>query len=267
MVQALKSGELDYAHDVNPDQFKALAADPAYTAVAGKANGWTQLAFNTYGTGTGKTIQGGGPSTKALLDPAFRDALGYAVDHKALVDRVLGGYGDPGTTIVPPILTDWHVEPDQPRTLQHRDGQAEARRGRLSARRERQPARQGGQADQPPAVHPNSNASYAKSAQFIKDWYGQLGIERQRPGHGQRRAQRPHPAAGGRQGPPSTTSSSGAGPATRTRTRCSRSSAATRSAEPSDSQYCNPEYDKLYDQQLTRSRARSATRRWPRCRT
>ena len=70
----------------------------------GSANGWTQLAFNGYGTDTGKTIPNGGPSTKALLDPAFRDALGYAVDHQALVDRVLGGYGDVGTTIVPPVL-------------------------------------------------------------------------------------------------------------------------------------------------------------------
>ena len=50
--------------------------------VEGAANGWTQLAFNTYGTGTGKTIEDGGPSTKALLDPAFRDALGYAVDKR-----------------------------------------------------------------------------------------------------------------------------------------------------------------------------------------
>ena len=117
MVQALKSGEIDYAHNVNPDQFKQLQTDPAYTAVEGAANGWTQIAFNTYGTGTGKTIQGGGPSTKALLDPKFRDALGYAVDKHALVERVLGGFGDVGTTNVPPILSDWHVEPTTPRTF------------------------------------------------------------------------------------------------------------------------------------------------------
>src|SRR5437867_980951 len=117
MVQALKAGELDYAHGVNSDQFKQLQADPAYTAVAGAANGWTQLAFNTYGTGTGKTIKNGGASTKALQDAAFRDALGYATDHQALVDRVLGGFGDPGDTVVPPVLTDFHVAPDNPRAF------------------------------------------------------------------------------------------------------------------------------------------------------
>ncbi|HEX3265291.1 MAG TPA: ABC transporter substrate-binding protein, partial [Candidatus Limnocylindrales bacterium] len=110
MVQALKNGELDYVHGVNADQFKQLQADTAnYTAVAGAANGWTQLAFNTYGTGTGKTIPNGGASTKALQDAAFRDALGYAVDKQALVDRVLGGFGDLGDTVVPPVLTDFHV--------------------------------------------------------------------------------------------------------------------------------------------------------------
>ena len=124
-------------------------ADPTYTAVAGKANGWTQLAFNTYGTGTGKTIQDGGPSTKALLDPAFRDALGYAVDHQALVDRVLGGFGDVGTTIVPPVLSDWHVEPDNPRHFDIELAKQKLDAAGYHARRQRQAARQGGQADRP----------------------------------------------------------------------------------------------------------------------
>jgi peptide/nickel transport system substrate-binding protein len=177
MVQALKSGELDYAHDVNPDQFKALSADTTYTAVAGKANGWTQLAFNTYGTGTGKTIKDGGPSTQALLDPAFRDALGYAVDHQALVDRVLGGYGDVGTTIVPPVLSDWHVEPDNPRhfDIDLAKQKLDAAGYVLDANGKRLDKQ--GKPITLRLDHPNTNDSYAKSAQFVKEWYGQLGID------------------------------------------------------------------------------------------
>jgi peptide/nickel transport system substrate-binding protein len=177
MVQALKSGELDYAHNVNPDQFKQLATDPLYTTVAGKANGWTQLAFNTYGTGTGKTIEDGGPSTKALQDPKFRDALGYAVDHQALVDRVLGGFGDVGTTIVPPILSEWHVDPTTPRTFD-----IELAKQKLDAAGYLLDA-SGKRLDKEgkPIVlrlaHPNTEDSYGKSAQFVKEWYGQLGIE------------------------------------------------------------------------------------------
>ncbi len=178
MVQALKSGELDYAHDVNADQFKQLATDPTFTAVEGKANGWSQLAFNTYGTGTGKEIPGGGPSTKALLDPAFRDALGYAVDKEQLVERVLGGFGDVGTTMVPPVLADWHVEPDNPR---HFD--IELAKQKLDAAGYPLDAATGKRLDKegkPISLrmyYPNTNDTYAKSAQFVQEWYGQLGID------------------------------------------------------------------------------------------
>ena len=176
MVQALKAGELDYAHDVTADQFKQLQADPAYTAVAGAANGWTQLAFNTYGTGTGKTIEGGGPSTKALLDPAFRDALGYAVDKDELVDRVLGGFGDVGSTIVPPVLSDWHVDPDKPRTFDIDDGRPEAHRRRVSeADASGKRLDKEGKPISLSLVYPDTEDAYAKAAQFVQEWYGQLG--------------------------------------------------------------------------------------------
>jgi peptide/nickel transport system substrate-binding protein len=176
MVQALKTGELDYAHSVNSDQFKQLQADPAFTAVAGAANGWTQLAFNTYGTGTGKTIPNGGASTKALQDAAFRDALGYAVDKQALVDRVLGGFGDVGDTVVPPVLTDYHVTPDTVRTFN-----IETAKQKLDAAG--YPLQDGKRMDKEGKpinlrlYYPNTSDDYVKVASFVQGWYGQLGIE------------------------------------------------------------------------------------------
>jgi len=251
MVQALKSGELDYAHDVNPDQFKALAADPAYTAVAGKANGWSQLAFNTYGTGTGKTIKGGGPSTQALLDPAFRDALGYAVDHQALVDRVLGGYGDVGTTMVPPILKDWHVEPDHPRTfsIDTAKQKLDAAGYPLDANGKRLDKQ--GKPIVLRLVHPNTNDSYGKSAQFVKEWYGELGIDVNvqsldsdtltnlilPPPDGKANYDIELWGWSGNPDPNGLTIVF----------RCDQID------NLSDSQYCNPDYDKLYDQNSAES--------------
>ena len=176
MVQALKSGEIDYAHGVNADQFKQLQADPAYTAVAGAANGWTQLAFNTYGTGTGKVIENGGASTKALQDAAFRDALGYAIDKQALVDRVLGGFGDLGDTIVPPVLTDFHVTPDKLRTFD-----IELAKQKLDAAGYKLDA-DGKRLDKENKpinlrlYYPNTDDNYKKVAAFVQEWYGQLGI-------------------------------------------------------------------------------------------
>jgi peptide/nickel transport system substrate-binding protein len=37
-----------------------------------------------------------------------------AVDKQSLVDRILGGYGTAGTTIVPPAFAYWHTEPTNP---------------------------------------------------------------------------------------------------------------------------------------------------------
>ena len=113
MVQALKGGDLDYALGINADQFDSLKSEPDIAVVNGPTNGWTMLNINSYN----KDIPGGGASTKALRDPAFRDAIGYAIDKPTLVDRVLGGYGTPGTTQVPPFQERWHVEPDKPRTF------------------------------------------------------------------------------------------------------------------------------------------------------
>jgi peptide/nickel transport system substrate-binding protein len=177
MVQALKAGELDYAHNVTSDQFKQLQADPAYTAIAGAANGWTQLAFNTYGTGTGKSIPDGGPSTKALLDTAFRDALGYAVDKDELVERVLGGFGQVGNTIVPPVLADWHVEPDKPRTfdLALADQKLTAA-GYVKDAAGKRLDMEGKQITLS-LVYPSTDEAYAKAAQFVQEWYGEIGID------------------------------------------------------------------------------------------
>jgi peptide/nickel transport system substrate-binding protein len=177
MVQALKAGELDYARDPTPEQLKALEGQPNVKAVAGSANGWSQLAFNEYGASKGTLTPGIGPSTKALWDPAFRDALGYAVDKKTLVDRVLGGYGEVGTTIVPPVLGAWHVEPDHPRTfdIELAKQKLDAAGYKLDGQGQRLDKE--GKPISLRLVYPNTKDTYAKAAQFVKDWYGQLGVK------------------------------------------------------------------------------------------
>ncbi|MEA2673229.1 MAG: peptide/nickel transport system substrate-binding protein [Chloroflexota bacterium] len=177
MVQALKAGDLQYAHGVNAEQLNALKTTPNIQTVVGAANGWSQLAFNEYGVGTGKTIPGGGPSTKALLDPKFRDALGYAVDKKLLLDRVLGGYGDVGSTIVPPVLGDMHVEPDAPRTFDISLAKQKLDSAGYPLDASGKRLDKEGKPIVLRLVMPDSDANYPKAAQFIKDWYGQLGIE------------------------------------------------------------------------------------------
>lgn len=176
MVQALQNGELDYARGVNPDQFDALTGQPDIVTVAGTANGFTELGFNAYGTGTGNTIEGGGPSTPALLDAAFRDALGYAIDKELLVDRVLGGYGEVGTTQVPPFQTNWHKEPTTPRTFDIAEAQRRLEAAGYVLDDQGRRLDKEGNPIVLDLVFPDSETTYPQSAEFITEWFGQLGI-------------------------------------------------------------------------------------------
>jgi len=176
MVQALRAGELDYAHGVNPQQFDALKGQPNIDTKDATANGYTELGFNTYGTGTGNTIDGGGPSTKALQDAAFRDALGYAIDKNLLVERVLGGYGDPGSTEVPPFQTRWHKEPANPRTfdIELAKQKLDAAGYKLDSSGKRLDKE--GKPINLSLVFPDSESTYPQAAQFIQAWFQELGI-------------------------------------------------------------------------------------------
>ena len=271
MVQALKSGELDYAHGINAEQLNAACnPNPNIKTVVGSANGWTQLAFNGYGADTGKTIPNGGPSTTALLDPAFRDALGYAVDHDELVDRVLGGYGDVGTTIVPPVLTQWHVEPTTPRKfdielakqkLDATPATSSTPTGRRLDKEE--------QADHPPADDaglrrelPQGGAVHRGLVRRARGQGDHPGPELGRPDRDHLSARRPARATR-----PTTTSSCGAGAAASTRTACSRSSSATRSATRPTASTATRNSTRCTTTSWPPPRPRSARRSSPRCRT
>jgi peptide/nickel transport system substrate-binding protein len=178
MVQALQTGDLDYVRGVLPDQFNALQGQENIVAVEGIANGYSELSFNTGGNG-----EGYGGSTAALADPAFRAALGYAVDTEALVEATLGGYGTPGTTIIPPYHARWHVPPEdfdnvEPRTFDL----AEADRRLTEAgyvRRDGSGPRldKEGNPITLRLTWPDSEAEHATNAEFISEWFGELGIE------------------------------------------------------------------------------------------
>ena len=141
---------------------------------------------------------------------------------------------------MPPIPSDWHVEPTTPRTFdielakQKLDGRG------LRPQRRPAAARQGRQPDRASRlVFPDTDDTYPKAAQFVKEWYGELGIDVSAQELDSRHAHRPDAAAGGgrlqgrlrhrhlgmvREPDPNS---------------LLRSSSATRSAT-SDSQYCNP---------------------------
>jgi len=173
MVTALKTGQVDYVRGVQPDQFEALKTEPDIQVVEGIANGYSEICFNTYGHGP---IEGGGASTTALQDPAFRDALGFAVDQQKLVDVTLGGYGVPGDTVVPPFHTRWHVEPDQLRTFDIREANRRLDAAGYPRNADGNRVDNEGEAITLRVTWPDSEAEHSTNAQFLKEWWSELGI-------------------------------------------------------------------------------------------
>jgi peptide/nickel transport system substrate-binding protein len=97
MVAALTTGELDAAFDVRASGFKQLQKDSNIVTIEGYQGSMDEIAIN------------GGDGLKkphpALLDPKVREAIGHAIDRDTLVNRVLEGLGKPRDTL--------SVSPDQ----------------------------------------------------------------------------------------------------------------------------------------------------------
>ena len=118
MVQALKNGDIDYANIGSVDLFNQLqqsGAQYGLTAHVGPAVSFGQLSMNmcdpTAPDAAPYCAKTGSTGNPALRDPVVRRAIAMAIDKQTIVDKVLAGYGAPGTTIVPPFASFYHWEP------------------------------------------------------------------------------------------------------------------------------------------------------------
>ena len=118
LAEALKAGEIDFAYFTSANIFDSLATEPGIETMAG-----TIPSFSEIGMNTGSAYQEEndyytphGDGHPALTDLTVRKAIRMAIDSQTLRDRVLGGYGLPGTTIVPPVSVvgaRWEPEGDE----------------------------------------------------------------------------------------------------------------------------------------------------------
>src|SRR6185503_4252838 len=89
--------------------FKSLEGVDGVTTRDAAYSGFDEIAFNT-----GAALDDGTPigdGHPALKDKNVRLAIASAIDRKGLVDRVLNGRATPGTTIIPTIYQDLHLQP------------------------------------------------------------------------------------------------------------------------------------------------------------
>ncbi len=110
-IQALRTGEADFVEGITALEVKKLEGQPGITAHNGNSPGFDEIAFNSGSVSDSKGTKKIGDPDPAVLDPKFRHALGYALNLPQLITKVYQGAGTPGTTIVPPNYTKWHWEP------------------------------------------------------------------------------------------------------------------------------------------------------------
>ncbi len=85
------------------------SAPPASRPATPSTPGFNELAFNLgAATVDNKAIGDGHP---ALKDKRVRIAIDHAIDRKTLVDRVLRNHGTAATGVIPPIYPNWHWTP------------------------------------------------------------------------------------------------------------------------------------------------------------
>lgn len=119
LVNALKSGEVDLLNNVPPSLIGVLRDDPNITVVEATSSDFQELAFNSWDPTPERFEAEGcadcpkGPTTGSLGNPwltrpDIRAALASLVDKDELVTVSLGGYGDPGVSLVGPFNTLYH---------------------------------------------------------------------------------------------------------------------------------------------------------------
>jgi peptide/nickel transport system substrate-binding protein len=104
-AEALRTGEIDFGYFDSANVFNSLKGEEDVGTHVG-----TIPSFDEIGMNTGSAYQDPegafkphGDGHPALTDVTVRRAIRMAINSEELVDRVLLGYGLPGTSIIPPV--------------------------------------------------------------------------------------------------------------------------------------------------------------------
>lgn len=110
MFQAFTNGDIDL-FEPSKTQVPQLEQDPNRKVIKVMLPKLTQLGFNVWtdpeNPGKQHPLSNGNP---LLLNSKIRRAFDYAMDKQKLVDLVLGGVGDVGSTLVPTSSGKWHLD-------------------------------------------------------------------------------------------------------------------------------------------------------------
>lgn len=118
IAEALKAGEIDFAYFLSPNVFNSVKDEPNIGSMVGTIPSFSEIGMNTgsaYQDPQGDFVPHG-DGHPALTDPTVRRAIRMAIDSEELVEKVLLGYGQPGDTIIPPVSVPgarWEPSPEE----------------------------------------------------------------------------------------------------------------------------------------------------------
>jgi len=108
-VDALRSGQLDEIDVLSATQYKSLAGTKGISVYATAPNVWEAIELNTGArTQSGTKFGNGNP---ALADPVVRKAIALAINRRELVTKVMDGLGTAGAGYLPPAYPQWSWTP------------------------------------------------------------------------------------------------------------------------------------------------------------
>jgi peptide/nickel transport system substrate-binding protein len=117
-AEALRTGEIDFGYFDSANVFNSLKGEEDVGTHVGTIPSFDEIGMNTgsaYQEPEGD-FEPHGDGHPALTDVNVRRAIRMAINSEELVDRVLLGYGLPGTTIIPPVSVEgarWEPSEDE----------------------------------------------------------------------------------------------------------------------------------------------------------
>ncbi len=176
-VQALRTGEVDVVSGLTPAQFQSLKGQDGIATNSGAGRRYQALAINPGAVDAdGKPLGDGNP---ALKDQKLREAIFTAIDNQTLLDRVLQGLGQPGQTEIPGVYPAYfgfasgtEARTFDPVAANIRLDEAGYAKGADGLRTDLQ-----GEPLQLRLMGRNSDPTHQQLAEFIKPWLADIGID------------------------------------------------------------------------------------------
>jgi peptide/nickel transport system substrate-binding protein len=108
-VNALRNGEVDVVNRLTSTQFNTLRDQSGITTNKAVGRRYRDLLINPGAQNLDRRPIGDG--NPALTDVRVRQAIARALDPQTLIDKVLGGYGQPAGGIIPSAFPAYHWDP------------------------------------------------------------------------------------------------------------------------------------------------------------